>query len=520
MALPGIVIQIGADTKDAIDGIGRVNSALGDSMSGHAKFKASVDKAFVPAMAIIAGGTAVALDFAKAAAEDSASAAQLAVTMKNVTGATANQVAAVEDWISKQTIATGIADDQLRPAYQRLVGTYKNLEDAKRAVTIAEEIAINKNVDVTTVANAMAKAHDGNTGALKKLGIVVNDTSPLLDQLGTQFKGSLAADAEEAEGKQRRLTNSLAEAKETLGYALLPALSAVTGALAGMVPWISENQDIIGKVVIVVGAAAAGIVVLKGAIVAWETVTKAVTIAKGLMALATGAQTTALVGETAATGAATVAQTGLNTALMANPLGLVVIAVAAFVAAVVVAYNKVDWFRDGVNTAWAFIKKAFSIGIEFVQGLWDKFIGALDMAKRFFSIGADIVAGVRNGIANAWEGLKNWFGNKVSGLVDGVKNLLGINSPSRVFASIGSNIVAGFAQGVSGLADVNASVLDSTTQLVRNLPTVNDVTTSSSGSAPAATGASALVTEDQIARAIQALLMRADMRTGRTVAVI
>lgn len=491
MALPGIVIQIGADTKDAIDGIGRVNSALGDSLSGHQKFKASVDKAFVPAMAVLGGMTAAGVAFAKTAAEDEAAAAQLAVTLKNMTGATANQVAAVEDWISKETIATGIADDQLRPAYQRLVGSYKNLEDAKKAVAIAEEIAINKGLDVTTVANAMAKAHDGSTGALKKLGITVNDTTPLLDQLGKQFAGSLSADAETAEGKTRRLENSLAEAKETLGYALLPALTAVTGALQAAVPWITENQDMIGKLVIVVGALAAGIVVAKGAIVAWETATKVYTAVQWL----------------------------LNAALSANPIGIVVIAIAALVAGIVVAYNKVDWFRRGVDLAWDTIKKAFSIGVAFVKGLWDDLIGALDMAKRFFGIGADIVTGVKNGIASAWEGLKNWFGGKVSGLVDGVKNLLGIASPSKVFKGIGVNIVDGFAQGVAGLTGVNAAVLNSTTDLVRNLPTVTTGGASSTSRTSSPQASSSTITEEQLVRALAALLARSDARNGRTLAV-
>lgn len=490
MALPGIVIQIGADTADAISGIGRVNSALGDSLSTHQKFKASVDKAFVPAMAVLGGMTAAGLEFAKAASEDSAAAAQLGVTLKNVTGATEEQIKATEDWIGKQTLSTGIADDQLRPAFQRLAMSYKDVEQAKKALTIVEEIATNKGLDATTVANALAKAHDGNTGALKKMGIAIDDNKPLLEQLGKQFRGSLAADAEEAEGKQRRLTNSLNEAKEALGYALLPALTSVTDALSGMVPWITDNQELLGKVAIVVGGLAAGIVVLKGVIVAWEVATKVFTAAQWL----------------------------LNTALSANPIGLVVIAVAALIAGFVLAYNKVDWFRNGVDAAWAGIKKAFSIGVEFVKGLWDGLLGALDMAKRFFGIGADIVTGVKNGIASAWEGLKNWFGNKVAGLVDGVKNLLGIASPSKVFKNIGVNIVDGFAQGVAGLTGVNSDIITSTTDLVRALPTLNPSTSSSPGKTTTGTS-NALVTEEQLVRALAALLARSDARNGRTLVV-
>ena len=67
--------------------------------------------------------------------------------------------------------------------------------------------------------------------------------------------------------------------------------------------------------------------------------------------------------KTAATGIATAAQWAFNAAMDANPITLVVVALAALVAAFVLAYNKVTWFRDGVNDLWTFIKSAFD-GIE------------------------------------------------------------------------------------------------------------------------------------------------------------
>ena len=83
------------------------------------------------------------------------------------------------------------------------------------------------------------------------------------------------------------------------------------------------------------------------------------------------------------------AQWLLNAALNANPIGLVVIAIAALAGALVLAYNKVEWFRDGVNTAMATIKGVFISGFEKIASLidtvgekWNKFLAFLGVAPK------------------------------------------------------------------------------------------------------------------------------------------
>lgn len=63
------------------------------------------------------------------------------------------------------------------------------------------------------------------------------------------------------------------------------------------------------------------------------------------------------------------------------------------------------------------------------------------------SIGKNIVEGLKQGIADMWESLKSWVSDKFSGLVSGVKSLLGINSPSKVFAGIGGFMAEGLGEG-------------------------------------------------------------------------
>ena len=63
------------------------------------------------------------------------------------------------------------------------------------------------------------------------------------------------------------------------------------------------------------------------------------------------------------------------------------------------------------------------------------------------SIGKNIVEGIKNGFVNMWNSFKQTVENVFTGLVDGVKSLLGIASPSKVFAGIGGYMAEGLGQG-------------------------------------------------------------------------
>lgn len=86
------------------------------------------------------------------------------------------------------------------------------------------------------------------------------------------------------------------------------------------------------------------------------------------------------------------------------------------------------------------IKQIPTIIAELVSGFGDAMPDIID-------VGEDIVRGIWEGISN----LGSWLGEKVGGffggIVDGVKDLLGIHSPSRVFAGIGENMAIGLGEG-------------------------------------------------------------------------
>jgi phage-related protein len=89
------------------------------------------------------------------------------------------------------------------------------------------------------------------------------------------------------------------------------------------------------------------------------------------------AEKVALVATAVAEKAAAAAQWLLNLAMDANPIGLIVIGIAALVAGLVLAYNKIGWFRDFVNAAFKMIGEAIGWVINFVKANWPLLLGIL-----------------------------------------------------------------------------------------------------------------------------------------------
>ncbi|NCX55864.1 MAG: hypothetical protein EBW87_01495, partial [Burkholderiaceae bacterium] len=154
---------------------------------------------------------------------------RLATALENVTGATTEQIAAVEKQILKQSLATGVADDQLRPALQRLATSTGDVKQSQELLSLALDIAAAKNISVETAANALAKAYDGNNGALARLGVGLTATEiktlgfeGTVKALSDTFGGAAATQAETFEGRIARLKVQFDETKESIGTALLP----------------------------------------------------------------------------------------------------------------------------------------------------------------------------------------------------------------------------------------------------------------------------------------------------------
>jgi hypothetical protein len=194
------------------------------------------------AAAAVAYAGKLAIDGVKAAIEDEAAQVRLAGALERATGATRDQIAAVEDQITKTALATGVADDQLRPALARLAISTGDTAEAQKLLNLALDVAQATGKPVETVANALGKAYDGNTAALGKLGIGLSaaelKTMSFTDvqgKLSDLFGGAASANAETFQGRMARLRVAFDEAKETIGFALLPIIERLVDFIVNQV---------------------------------------------------------------------------------------------------------------------------------------------------------------------------------------------------------------------------------------------------------------------------------------------
>lgn len=221
-----------ADTKNLVDGLkkgGQATESFGEQIGD---ISAKVLKSFAVIGTAVAGFSAA---FAKAAAEDEMAANKLAQTIGSVTKATEAQIAAVGDYITQTSIATGITDDELRPAYERLVRSTKDVDSATKLLNLSLDLSAATGKPLEAVANALGRAYDGNTTALGRLGLGIDasllkskDFNAIYQTLNRTFGEFSEKRSEEAIVKFQRLQVAIDEAKESVGAALLPVFERLS----------------------------------------------------------------------------------------------------------------------------------------------------------------------------------------------------------------------------------------------------------------------------------------------------
>ena len=225
-------LSILADVDDLKKKLGEADKAVESNSSKIADFGKKAAAAFaVAAAAAVAYGTKLAIDGVKAAIEDEQAQLRLANALREATGATDDQIKATEDYILKTSLATGVADDELRPAMQRLAVSTKSTTEAQKLLALALDVSKGSGKDLETVANALGKAHDGQETALARLGIGLSQTelktmtfTEIQQKLADLYGGAASDNAETFQGKIDRLKVGFDEAKESLGVALLPQI--------------------------------------------------------------------------------------------------------------------------------------------------------------------------------------------------------------------------------------------------------------------------------------------------------
>ena len=226
-------------------------SSFGDKITKFGKVAGAAFLAAGAAAAAYAGK--LAIDGVKAAIEDEAAQLRLATSLKNVTGATEAQIKATEDYILQTTLATGVTDDELRPSLDRLVRSTGDVQKAQELQTLALNIAAGTGKSLASVSEALSKTYDGNFGALKRLGVPLDesiikskDFDAAQKALSATFANQSSIQAETFAGKMDRLKAAFNEGKEQVGSYILDGLTPLVSGIVNKV--IPAVQAFIGSI--------------------------------------------------------------------------------------------------------------------------------------------------------------------------------------------------------------------------------------------------------------------------------
>lgn len=253
----GIQIVVGTDYNDRdlkraqrdLDRLKREAAAtatpmqkLGTTMRG------MVGPAFAMAGAAVgAFAIKLAVDGVQAAMEEERQLAILKTTLDNVGQSFAMDE--VNTFIDNLRFATGVADDELRPAFEKLVGATKDAGQAQRLLAVAVDTSVGSGKDLSSVSMAMAKAVAGSSTALKRLIPELDATTmagggadKVISALTARFGGSAKAAAGTFAGQLKRLQDGFAELSESFGKGFLDQLDGGADTADGMAQALRDLQ--------------------------------------------------------------------------------------------------------------------------------------------------------------------------------------------------------------------------------------------------------------------------------------
>lgn len=420
-----ILIKIGADTAGAISGINKVNSALGSKLSGAQKFQQGINRAFVPAIATLGALGAAAFDAAKKASD-------LAETQNKVGVIFGDAAKDLDAWAKAAPAALGQTEQAALDAAATMAtfGKSAGLTGADLTtfstdlVNLSSDLASFHNADPSETVNALGAALRGESEPMRKFGVLLSDavlkeeamalgiydgTGALTAQQKvlaaqaaimkqtTDAQGDFARTSDGAANQQRILSATIEQAQTEMGAALLPVLESVVGMLSQFATWARENQGTVKVLAVALGVFAGAIVAVKTAMIAWQV----------------------------ATTVATAAQWLFNTAIVSNPIGAIVMAIAALTAGIIWAWNNVDWFREGVTAAFQWIQKAVKVVADwFMEYVWPLLKKVVDFIVAYYKTLWKAVQIVWKGIQTAVKAVVQWFNTYVKPTIKAVLGVI------------------------------------------------------------------------------------------------
>jgi hypothetical protein len=246
------------DINRAIRDLNTLKTTGAGTQTAMGNLASSMKNILGPAMVgagIAAGAMALkfGVDSVQAFIADEKAAASLARTLKNLglEGATA----AVERFVDAQQRATGVSDEQLRPAMDRLLRSTKNVQESQDLLSLALDVSAGSGKSLEQVVQALSRAHDGNFGALGRLGTGIDaatlkskDFDRVVANLSKTFDGQASVAAETLAGDLQQLGVAFDELKEAFGRGFIDGLANAAGGMDELSARIQAFEPVAGRI--------------------------------------------------------------------------------------------------------------------------------------------------------------------------------------------------------------------------------------------------------------------------------
>ena len=328
-------------------------------------------------MAMAASGAAIvaAMGFmGKAAIDEEINIKNLAAALKGV-GVNYDDVKdSLEAVIAATQRKTGIADNEQRDILNKLLLVTKDYDKALNLLPLTLDLAAAGQMDAKTAAVYLSKAYEELEQGADKIGIRMGTTTVYFKDL-TEVEQLVGGRAAELANPLDVLKASMGDVAEAIGKNLVPIIKDLVGKIVDIAEkvqaWAEEHPGLAKVLTITVtalglilGAIGSAILIIPKLVGMWTAFHTAVNIANIKMAISA-----------TVTKAVTIAQWLWNAAMTANPIGLLIVAIGALIAAGLWLWKNWDKVVAFFKKAWANIKIFFLEGIESVLGSLSKFTG-------------------------------------------------------------------------------------------------------------------------------------------------
>lgn len=425
--------------------------------------------------------------------EASAAQAQLAAGIKSTGGAAGVTVDHLTNLASSIQNYSGQTDDSIMQT-EALLLTFKNIKNVgadkifDQATKAAADMAAKMGTDAPSAAIQLGKALNDpikGVGSLSRVGVQFTEAQKkqiaamvesgdtmgaqkiILKELNEEFGGAAKAAGDSLPGQIEKAKRSFEDMSESLMSALMPTISGIVVFLTDLIKKFDSLPGPVKTAAVVTAALAAAMAVLAPVVGTLAGVYQFLFVAKvqdGIVTRAGIVQYTLLrakmIAHAAAAKVVAAAQWLLNAAMSANPIGLVVAAIAALVAGLVIAYQKSETFRDIVNAVWNAIKDT---AVTVWNAIKDVVLAAVDAIRETISTGMAAAKAV-------WDAVWALFGPLVTAVWSNIKTIVqtAITVVQSIIKAVMALIHGDWGTAWNAIKDAASAIWDGIKSVVRN----------------------------------------------------